>query len=52
VLDLQRLEALTDLSLFLFGQRSICHAVKNIMPVQLSSPYTYRRESPHAPQRL
>jgi hypothetical protein len=33
VLDLERVQALTDLGFFLFGQRSIGHTVKNIMPV-------------------
>jgi hypothetical protein len=33
VLDLERLEALPDLGFFLFRQKGVGHAVKNIMPV-------------------
>src|SRR5687768_7632101 len=46
VFDLERLEALTDLSLFLFGRRRIDHAVTNIIRGQSSYPYTRARESP------
>jgi len=46
VLDFQRLQALPNLGFFLFGQGRVGHAVKNVMPVRESYPYTYRGESP------
>jgi hypothetical protein len=46
VLDLKRLKALANLSFFLFRQRRVGHAVKNLTSVGESYPYTSRRESP------